>query len=314
MDSLLYSLHATVPIFAVIFISWALRRRGFLPDAFLAGADRFVFRVLLPLLLFRDIAAGRITEQFNLRFVLFCLIGTSVMFFAVWGLAEIFLRDKSLIGAFTQASFRGSLAVMGIAFVQNMYGNAGPVPLMIVASVPLFNIYSVIVLVVRGPHEASGHGAVRMCLRGILTNPIILGIFAGLPFSLLSIDIPPMAAKTLDYFASMATPLALVLIGAGFEGHKALSRLRPTLWAAFLKLLALPALSLLAAYALGLREQALVSILILFGAPSTVTCYIMAKNMGGDAALSSSIIVTTTALSAFTLTFFLYVLRATGAI
>lgn len=315
MDSLLFSLNATVPVFAVIFVSWLLRRRGFFPEAFLSAADRFVFRVLLPVLLFRDIAAGRITEQFDPKFFLFCFFGTSVMFFSVWAVAELALRDKSMVGAFTQGAFRGSLAVLGIAFVQNMYGDAGPVPLMIVASVPLFNIYSVVVLAVRGgAGAAGGRDAVRMCVRGILTNPIILGIAAGLPFSLLQVDFPPMLGKTLDYFASMATPLALVLIGAGFEGRRALAKLRPTALAAFIKLIALPALFLLAGYALGFRGQTLVSLLILFGAPSTVTCYIMAKNMGGDAVLSSSIIVLTTALSAFTLTLFLYILRAAGAV
>ncbi len=314
MDSLLFSLNATIPIFAVIFISYLLRRRGILPEAFLTGADRFTFRVLLPVLLFRDIAGGRISEQFDARFLLYCVAVTTVMFAAVWLGAELFLKERDSIGAFTQGAFRSSLAIFGIAFAQNIYGSAGLVPLMIVAVVPLFNIFSVIVLTVRSPGRATGAGAMRKCVRGILTNPLIIGIVLGVPFAVFGVDFPPVAAKTLNYFASMATPLALVTIGGGFEGSKAIKKLRPTLVASALKLLLLPAIFLTIGYALGFRDQALVALLVMLGTPSTVTCYLMCKNMGGDYVLSSSIIVVTTALSAVTLTAFLYILRALGAI
>ncbi len=314
MDSLLFSLNATAPIFAVIFISYLLRRRGVLPDAFLQGADRFTFRVLLPVLLFRDIAGGRISEQFDARFFVFCVAATTIMFAAIWLGAELFLKDRDSIGAFTQGAFRSSLAIFGIAFAQNIYGDAGLVPLMIVAVVPLFNIFSVIVLTVRAPDRAHGAGAMRMCVRGILTNPLILGIVLGVPFAVFQIDFPPIAESTLNYFAAMASPLALVTIGGGFEGTKALHKLRPTFAASAIKLLVLPAVFLSAGYALGFRDQALVALLVMLGTPSTVTCYLMCKNMGGDHVLSSSIIVVTTAFSAVTLTAFLYILRAAGAI
>lgn len=316
MDSLIYSLNATLPIFAVIFLSYGFKCLGLLPDAFVAGADRFTFRVLLPLLLFRDIAGSQVGAQFDLRFFLLCAGVTTAAFLGCWAVAECFLKDKTMVGAFTQGAFRGSLAILGVAFAQNLYGDAGLVPLMIVASVPLFNIYSVIVLTVRAPDrgQAAGFGAVRSCAMGVLTNPIILGILAGLPFSLFGVTFPVPVARTLDSFASMATPLALVTIGAGFEGRRALQKLGPTFAASVLKLLVLPALFLPVGIAMGFRDQALVALLILLGAPSTVTCYIMCKNMGGDAPLSASIIVLTTALSALTLTGFLTLLRAGGLI
>lgn len=314
MDSLIFSLNATVPIFAVIFFSYLLKKRGFFPEAFTAGADKIVFKVFLPVMLFQDIAAGRIVENFDLKFFLFCSLSTTVYFLGIWGFAELFLKDKSMVGAFTQASFRGSMAVMGVAFIQNIYGNAGLAPLMIVAAVPLYNVYSVLVLTVRGQHPKDGHRFAWNILRGILTNPLILGILAGLPFSLLEIEFPAVVSKTIGFFAAPATPLALMLIGAEFEGAKALQKVKPTLVAAFIKLIVLPAVFLPAAYLMGFRNQELVSILIMTGAPSTVTCYIMAKNMGGDAVLSSSIIVLTTALSALTMTAALYVMRYIGIV
>lgn len=314
MDSLLYSLNATLPIFAVIFFSYLLKRRGFFTEGFIAGADKVIFKLFLPVLLFRDIAAGRITETFDLKFFLFCAVSTTVYFFAIWGGAELFLRDKTMIGAFTQGAFRGSLAVLGVAFIQNIYGDAGLAPLMIVATVPLYNIYAVLVLTVRSNSPLPGRSLLRSTIMGILTNPIILGILCGLPFSLLQVEFPPMVGKTLDLLAAPATPLALVSIGAGFEGAKAIRKIRPTIAASIIKLIVLPAVFLPIACWMGFRDQALVALLIMTGAPSTVTCYIMTKNMDGDAVLSSSIIVLTTALSALTMTAALYIMHALGVI
>lgn len=314
MDNLIFCLNATVPIFAIILLGRALRGRHFFAERTLADLDRLVFKVLLPVLLFRDIAAGRITEQFDAKFFFFCAGTTVLYFFAIWLGAARLLPDKSMVGAFTQGAFRGSQAVLGVAFVQNLYGNAGLVPLMIVATVPLYNIFSVLVLTVTAPKAEQHHGVAARTLGGILTNPIILGILAGLPFSLLQIDFPPMLSKGLDLLAGCATPLALLSIGAGFEGAKALRKLGPTCAAVCIKLAVLPLLFLPLAAALGFSGQAMVALVILYGAPSTVSGYVMCKNMGGDHVLSSSIIVLSTALSAVTLTVTLFLLRTAGLI
>ena len=136
MDNLIFCLNATVPIFAIIVLGRWLRSKNFFTKQTLTDIDRLSFKVLLPILLFRDIAQGRITEQFDPVFFFFCAGATTVYFFAVWIGASLFLQDKSMVGAFTQGAFRGSQAILGVAFVQNLYGNAGLVPLMIVASVP----------------------------------------------------------------------------------------------------------------------------------------------------------------------------------
>ena len=299
MDNLIFCLNATVPIFAIILLGRLLRGRNFFSKQTLAEIDKLSFKVLLPILLFRDIAAGRITEQFNAKFFFFSAGVTALYFFAIWAGAALFLRDKSMVGAFTQGAFRGSQAILGVAFVQNLYGDAGLVPLMLVLTVTAPDA-----------RTADHHGVVRRTLRGIITNPIILGILAGLPFSLLSIDFPPMADKFLSMLGGCATPMALLSIGAGFEGAKAIKKLGPTCAAAFIKLILLPVIFLPIAVHMGFREQALVAIVILCGAPSTVSGYVMAKNMGGDHVLSSSIIVLTTVLSAVTLTLTLFILRS----
>ena len=128
------------------------------------------------------------------------------------------------------------------------------------------------------------------------------------------ITFPAMLSRTIGNIASLATPLALLGLGAGFEGRRALKQIRPTVAASFIKLILLPAVFLPLAVHLGFTTEKLVAILIMLGSPTTVSCYIMAKNMGHEGTLTSSVVVATTFFSSVTLTVWLFVLRSMGLI
>lgn len=121
MSDFIFSLNATVPIFLIMVLGWFLMRIGLFTKEFNKIADKYVFKVALPVLLFKDIATADIRSDFNLTFVLFCMITTTIMFLAIWGLSYICIKDKTQVGAFAQASARGSAAVLGIAFINNIY-------------------------------------------------------------------------------------------------------------------------------------------------------------------------------------------------
>ena len=314
MDSFIFSLNATMPVFLVMVLGYFLKQVGMLTEEFCSVANRYVFKVSLPVLLFRDIAQTDLYADFNLSIVLYCAGITSVMFLGVWFLASKLIQDKTLVGAFSQAAVRGSAAVLGIAFVENIYGDAGLTPLMIVAAVPLFNIYSVVILTFSANGGQHGWEAMKKACINVLKNPIILGILAGLPFSLLQITIPTIPLKAIDSVAATATPIALLVVGAGFEGTKVLAKIKPTVIASAVKLVVLPAVFLPLAIALGFTGAEMVAVLIMLGSPATVSCYIMAKNMDNDGELSTSIIVLTTLLSSITLTGWIFVLRLMGMI
>ena len=312
MDSFIFSLNATMPVFLVIVLGYILKQLGLFTEEFCRVGNKYVFLVALPVLLFRDIAQTNLYTDFKLSFVVYCAGVTTLVFLGVWFLAAHILKDKSLVGAFAQASVRSSAAILGIAFVENMYGNAGLAPLMIVSAVPLFNIYSVIILTFSADGGQHGTAAIRKACINVLKNPIIIGIVLGLPFSLLRIDIPTIPLKMIESVGATATPLALLVVGAGFEGTKALAKIKPTLWATAIKLVILPAVFLPLAIALGFQGAELVAVLIMLGSPTTVSCYVMATNMGNDGELSTSIIVLTTLLSSITLTGWIFLLRSMG--
>lgn len=323
MDSFVYSLNATVPIFLVMIVGWIIKRLGVIDDHFVNVANKYVFRVALPVLVFKDLAAADFKSQFDVKFVLYCMIVTTIMFSVIWILTEIFMKDDTEKGAFVQASFRSSAAILGMAFIQNMYQSTGMAPLMIVAAVPLFNIFSVIVLTFKAHPECHGKAVsdsvdkkenIKKACVNIATNPIIIGILLGLVSSLIGINYPPIISKTVMNIAQTATPVALICIGAGFEGRKAVKKVKPTVIATFIKLVLLAAIFLPVAVRMGFRNQELMAILIMLASPSTVTCYVMAKGMDNDDVLSSSIVVLTTLLSSITLTAWIFILRNFGFI
>lgn len=314
MQNFLFSLNVTLPIFIIIVVGGFLKHIGLLTEGFTTVADKFVFKVALPVQLFQDIAAMDIRADFSGKFVVFCMIATTCMFAATWILGAVFLKDKSMVGAFAQAAARGSAAILGIAFVENIYGDSGMTPMMIVAAVPLFNIYSVIILTVTSSEGEFNGALVKKLLVGVVTNPIILGIAAGMVWSLLRLPMPVFLSKSVHYIASTATPLALLVLGATFKGREALQKIGPTIAAAFLKLVAIPAAIFPFAIHMGFRGSELVAIMIMLASPTTVTCYIMAKNMGGDDTLSASVVMTATLLSSVTLTLWVFVMKTFGLI
>ena len=184
-------------------------------------------------------------------------------------------------------------------------------PLMIVGTVPLYNIAAVLILSFTGP-DAKGFDkkSLMKSLKGIITNPIIISIALGMLSSACRISYPVIISKTISNIAVLATPLALIGLGAGFEGRKALKLLAPTGVATVLKLVVWPALFLPLAVYFGFTGEKLVAILIMLGSPTTVSCYIMAKNMNHEGTLTSSVVVATTFLSSVTLTVFLFILRS----
>lgn len=316
MENFIYSINVTLPIFLVMVIGYVLKQIGMLNDNFVTVANKFNFKVTLPFMLFRDISSVDMRAVFDLRYVLFCALVSTACFWLIWGGAKLFLKEKYMRGAFVQASFRSSAAVMGLAFIENIYGTSAMGPLMIVSVVPLYNIFSVIVLTFEGAHAGSESQSrkIKEACVNIAKNPIILGILAGLIVGLLGIDFPVIVDKTVNSVAQMATPLALITIGAGFEGRKALAKMKPTIAAALIKLVVQPLIFLPVAAWMGFTGEKIIAILIMLASPTTPSCYIMAKNMDNDGVLTASVIVATTLLAAFTLTGWIFALKMLGLI
>lgn len=314
MENLFFSLNATVPVFLMMVLGLVFRKLGWLDETFADKMNKFVFMVPLPVLVFEDLATVDFAEVWDTRFVFFCFAVTLVSIGIAAGISCLW-KDKSLQGEFIQVSYRSSAALLGVALIQNIYGDAGMAPLMMIGSVPLYNIMAVVVLSFFHPERRGIDGAVmKKTLKGIATNPIIIAIVLGLFWSALRIPMPPIMQKTVSSIGGMATPMGLIAMGAAFDVRKAFAKAKPAAVAAFIKLIGFCALFLPVAVALGFRESELVAILVMLGSATTVSCFVMAKNMGHEGVLTSSVVMLTTLFSGFTLTGWIYLLRSLALI
>lgn len=314
MENLIFSLNATIPIFLMMLLGMLFRKLGWMDEVFAAKMNKFVFLVPLPVLLFEQLATVDFSEVWDIKFIIFCFVVTAISI-TISTLISLLWKDRSIKGEFIQATYRSSAALLGIAFIQNIYGTAGMAPLMIIGSVPLYNIMAVVVLSVFKPGNNSFDKAlVKKTLKGIATNPIIIGIVAGFVWSALKLSMPSILHKTVSSIGATATPMGLMSMGATFEMKKATSKMKPTLVAVFMKLVGFCAIFLPIAALLGFRNEEMIAILVMLGSATTVSCFVMARNMGHEGTLSSGVIMMTTLLSAFTLTMWLDVLRSFGLV
>ena len=314
MENLIFSFNATLPIFFTMLLGLFFRRIGLMDEGFVKKMNQFVFVAALPALLFEDLSAVDFVEAWDTRFVLFCYFAT-LLSIGLTVLLSFLLKDRSAQGEFVQASYRSSAAILGIAFIQNIYGDAGMAPLMIVGTVPLYNVMAVVVLSFMKPDRGKlDRKLLLKTLKGIVTNPILLGIAAGLAWSALRLPVPVILEKTVHNVAVLATPLGLMAMGGSLEFKKALGQIRPAVAASLIKLVGLAALFLPIAVSMGFTQEKLVAILVMLGSATTVSCFVMAKNMGHEGTLTSSAVMLTTLGSAFTLTGWLFLLRSMGLI
>lgn len=314
MENLIFSLNATVPVFLLMVLGYVFHKIGWMDEIFASKMNTFVFKVALPVLVFKDLAEVDISEVWNIKFVGFCF-GITVLSIALVTAISFLWKDKSIQGEFIQASYRSSAALLGIAFIQNIYGNAGMAPVMIIGSVPLYNIMAVLVLSLFKPGQRGlDKTVVKKTLKGIVTNPILIGIVVGFLWSAMGLKMPYIMEKTVTNIGNVATPMGLMAMGATFDMKKAFAKAKPAVTAASIKLVGFVAVFLPLAVSFGFRREELVAILVMLGSATTVSSYVMAKNMGHEGTLSSSVVMLTTLFSAFTLTAWLYVLKSLGLI
>ena len=319
LDNLIFSLNATIPIFLMMVIGYFLKRIGLIDEKGAGTINRLVFRLFLPAMLFKDIAEQNFSEVWDNKFVLFCSVSTFLSIMIALVLARFFCKDKSGVGEYVQASYRSATATLGIAFMTNIYSSVSMMALTIVGAVPIYNIAAVLLLSLTAPSDAdqekkSTSVLIKETAFNLITNPIILSIALGIIWSLLKLPMFPILHKPVTYLASVASPLALIGLGASFEFSDLKDSLREVISININKLFLFSLLFLPLAVKLGFRDEKIVAALIMLGSATTSSSFIMAKNMGHKGVISGSAVMTTTLFSAFTLTFWLFILKTMGFI
>lgn len=312
IDNFLFSLSSALPIFFVMIIGYYLKRKSIINDPFVKAANMLVFNVALPVKIFSDVYNTSFEEYFDIRFVMFIIIGTVVSVIISWVTGALMVKDKNKLGAFIQGSFRGNFLYIGLSLMENVTGSIGlKAPLVIALIIPLYNILAIVVLSFLEVDRKSGV-ELRGVIRNIIGNPMIIAVTLGMLFSQFEMNLPLIMTRTMSYFEVVATPLALIAIGASFKFGNMRGNLKTALLASSLKLVVLPAIAVVCAIAMGFEKEDVFLIYILFGVPTATISYVVTVVMKGDHDLASNIIMVSTLLSNVSMTLYVFIFKTIG--
>jgi len=314
LNDFIFSLNTVLPVFVIVMVGYYIRHRGTVDDNFISCVSNVVFYYALPAGIFLDVAQTDTAELFNPRFVMVTLLGTAGVFFAAWFVISRFYHDRKEVAAAVHSAYRGNFIYIGIPIIQNILQTDKLTcsVLVITFVLSLYNVLAVFILSVSAGDMTKMHPG-RLALT-ILKNPMIVATLMGVAYAMTGLPLPTVAQQSLSYLKVIASPLALLMIGMrmygnSFSGEGGLIRL-----SLFFKLVLGPLVMTLIAVFLGMSQEEIVTIYVLFGVPCAMNVYIMTKSMGGDDGIAANIIVSSVILSIFTMTVGIFMLRTFGIV
>lgn len=304
------TISVTAPVFSMLFLGVALKRLGLIDAAFINTASALVFRGTLPTLLFLGIVQADLRTALQPALLLYFVLATLGCFLLAWGWAILRCPEADR-GIYTQGAFRGNNGIIGLALATSMYGDYGLSVGAVLGGVVIlsYNSLSAIVLAIYSPQAKTD---VWSLTKNILSNPLIIGVLAAIPFAAWQIPLPAWLLTSGEYFAQMSLPLALICIG----GTLTLESLRESsgmaISSSLMKVLWLPLLATLGAWLWGFRDADLAILFLYFASPTAAASFVMAKAVGGNHQLAAAIIVLTTLATVVTTNLGLFVLQWAG--
>lgn len=326
MDAFIFALNAVLPIILMIGAGYIFRRIGLMPEEFSGAANKLVFRVFLPCMLFLGVYGIESADGIEAGFVIYTLIAESVVIIVSFAAVNLLCRVRARRGVLMQAAFRSNYALIGIPIARALAGDEGVavVSLLSVVFIPFINMLSVIVLSVYG--DGAERPNVKKIALDIVKNPLIISVLAGVAAvvvrsALVSVgvhfrisDIRPVY-EVIEYLGDLATPVALLVLGSRFE-FSALSRLGSDIaLGTLLRTVIAPLIGIGCAFLL-FRESFFSAhfsaFICAFATPVAVASVPMSEQMGGDHRLAGQLVVWTSVISAFTLFLITFLLRSAG--
>ena len=308
IDQLLFSASITGPICLMLFLGIVLKRIKLINDNFIEVASKLVFQVTLPAMLFLSIVNTTHDFSSSSHLIAYGLMANFLFFLFTALSSRLTFKESTDHGVITQGGFRANTAIIALAYVANMYGDTGVAlaAIYVAATTLLYNVQAVIALTSKD--DTSDQKALKIMIKTLTKNPLIISIILGIICSYLSLPIPSIVTDAGQYFADMTLPLALLCAGGSLNLHAMKEDKKPTWFATAYKLLLSPILITSGGVIFGFRGVELGLLFCMSAAPTAAASYVMARAMGGNATLAANIIAQTTVLSLFTCTLGIFLL------
>ena len=302
-----------MPLFLIIAVGYLIKRAGIIGQTEVKRFNTACFYTFMPVMLFYDVYNSDLTGGVLRPFYFIYTIG---MLFLLTAATIVLVlkaeKDDSCRGVMIQAAFRSNFVLLGLPIATALVGGGdvsfGVTALTIAIVVPLFNVMSVIVLeTFRG-----GRVQARRIALNVIKNPLVIAGLGGLFLNLLGVQLPQFLMAFCAKMESGCFAIALFLLGAAFEFNFLTEYKKDLLIIIGLRLVIFPAVALSGAALCGIRGVEFVTLIALFAAPCAINSFNMAMQMGGNKDLAASAVMTTSALSFFSLFIWITVFNLLG--
>lgn len=304
------ALEAVLPIFIIMGVGMFIRKQGLVDDYDVRKMNKVVFDVFFPVLMFSNLYGKDISHSLDVRLMVFAVAAVLI----VYALTVVFVmkieKNQKTRGAMIQAIYRSNFVIMGIPVVENIFGSEYlTLPsVLITVIVPIYNVLAVITLeVFRGGKPQAVH-----ILKQLAKNPLILGALAGVISVIFDWHFPAVIESTIASMSGVATPMALLTLGAFFDLKSVGKRKKDIAICVVGRLAVIPALALTAAVILGFRDIEFVTLIAIFTSPSAVSSFPMAQEMESDAELAGDAVVFSSMFACFTMFIWIFVSKSLG--
>lgn len=307
MENFLLALSVIFPIFINLALGYFMMRLNILDDHSVNKINSSVFKVFLPLLLFYNVYSTNIQTALKPKLMLFSVVGTVVLFLVLLFVIPLIEKDNKKRGPIIQGIFRSNFVIFGIpvATLLCKKGDIAATSLLVAVIVPLFNVLAVFVMeFFRGERID-----IKKTIKGVVSNPLIIASVVGLVFAFFKIKLPNILEKSISDISKIATPLALIALGASFTFKSVKGYTKQIIIGVLGKLVIVPFVLLSIAVMLGFRNGDLVSLMVLYSSPAAVSSFVMAKQMDADSLLAGHYVVLGSVFSIFTVFMWILILK-----
>ena len=311
LESFRVAFNAVMPLLILLGIGWAAVRCGVTDRAFMNRLNTLNFKLFFPFLMFKNVYGAEPENLPSMALIIMGVVSLLAVVALLFILVPRIVPENPRRGTIIQAIFRSNFIIYGIPLTTFVFGEgkASVCGIMVMIMVSMFNILSVIVL----EYFREG-GIVRPgpLLLGIVKNPLLQGCVAGLLCYLLGIKLPVFLKEPVFALGSMASTLALVVLGANLQFAELKKNGRTVTAVLLIRLLLLPLVMVPLGWMIGLRGVELFLILMIYGTPVSTASYPMAQNMGGDGQLAGQLVFVSTVASLGTIFLFIFTMSRLG--
>ncbi|MEF8882260.1 MAG: AEC family transporter [Halapricum sp.] len=276
----------------------AARALGVLDDRRTNWLNRFAFYVALPALIFVSTYAEPLGEILSPTLVVGLWIVVLVTASLSW-IVHRRRRTPATRGVAVVQSYHSNFGYLGLPLVAATLGSAAAAKASLILGVGALTQVPLTVLILLRVTDTDA--SVLDELRGVVTNPVLVALSIGLLFSWQGATVPAAAATGLGYLSDLALPVALLCVGASLELTLPERDYGTIGSVVALKVFFMPLLAWATFTALGAPTLTLQAGVLMFGAPTAVSTYIYASELGGNRRIASVNIFVTTVVSIVTL-------------